>query len=44
MRMSKGLEDLDLSVEILLQLLVKTAELDGFDGYQGTSNLITDKS
>ena len=41
--MSKGLENLDFSIEVLLQLFVKTAEFDGLDGYQGTSNLISDK-
>lgn len=35
MGMAKGLEDLDLAIEILSKLLVEPLELDRFDGDSG---------
>ena len=34
-RMPERLEDVNLSVEILFELLVQLPEVDGFDGYCG---------
>ena len=39
MRVSEGLEDVDVPVQVLLQLLIEAGELDGFDGNQCASNL-----
>ena len=36
---SKGREDLDLAVEVLLELFVQAAKVHGLDGYQTTGNL-----
>ena len=38
-RVSQVLENLDFSIQVLLQLLVQARELNGFDGYDRTGDL-----
>lgn len=38
-RMSEVLEDVDFTVQVLLELLIKTGKFDRFDSYCGTGNL-----
>ena len=39
-RMAESLEDLDLSIEVLLELLVQAFEFDGLDGDGGFGVLL----